>query len=59
MPGQELIHTHARADLSTRRKRRTGEQVASLRAVNIPLLRFSVVEAADEQQFLTVVGDRV
>ena len=55
---QQLVDAHARADLAARSERRAGEQVAGLRAVNVSLQRLLVVQALDEYQLLTEVGQR-
>src|SRR6185369_17609412 len=39
--------------------RSAGEEVAGLRAVNVALERLGVVEAADEQHLLAMIGQRL
>ena len=55
---EQLIDAGARANLAAGGERRAGEQVARLRAVDVPLERLLVVQAADEQQLLAEVGQR-
>ena len=54
---EQLIDACAGADLATGRERRTGKEVAGLRAMNVSLLCLFVVEAADEEHFLAEVGE--
>ena len=54
--GDHLVHARPRADLAARGQRRAREQVARLRAVDVPLLGLLVVQAADEQHLLAEVG---
>src|SRR5262249_32463543 len=56
---EDLIDARPRLDFATGREGRPGEQVARLRAVNVPLESFFVVEAADEDHFLAEVAKRI
>jgi hypothetical protein len=46
--GDHLVDAGAAADLAAGRQRRTGEQVAGLRTVDVALQRLGVVQPADE-----------
>ena len=52
--GEDLVDARPRPDRAAGGQRRPGEQVAGLRAVDVPLLGLFVVEAADEEQLLLV-----
>jgi hypothetical protein len=52
----DLVEAGSRADLAAGRQRRTGEKVAGLGAVDVPLEGLLVVEAADEEHFFLEVG---
>jgi hypothetical protein len=49
---EHLIEARAGADLAAGRERRAGQQVAGLRAVDVPLARLFVEQPAHEQQAL-------
>ena len=54
--GEALVDARPRADLAAGGQRRAGEEVAGLRAVDVPLQRLLVVEAADEEHLLAEVA---
>ena len=58
MLGQQLIDARARADFAAGGQRCAGQQVAGLRAVDVPLVGLVVVQAADEEHLLAEVGQR-
>src|SRR5579883_1755061 len=53
-----LIDARAGMDLAAGGQRRTGEEVAGLRAVDVPLERLGVVQAADEQHAVAELLER-
>src|SRR5439155_26630791 len=55
---EQLVDAGARPNLATGGQWCAREQIASLRTMNISLLRFLVVEPADEQHLLAKIGER-
>src|SRR5262249_23141135 len=53
-----LIDARAGTDLASGGQRRTGQEIAGLRAVNIPLERLGVVKAANEEHSFAKVVER-
>ena len=57
--GDDLVKAGPAADPAAIGQRRTGQKIAGLRTVDVPLERLLVVQPADEQQLFAEVGQRL